>query len=107
MSYRDKKFLFSVKLTIHNGSIETWNDSFDPFDQDEDDINDWLSECGMSEYIRIAFGKTIVVMVHPQVNYTIRLGLRTLKCNMGNALKFVSVDVEDPNYFGDVQFSFL
>ena len=107
MSYRDKKFSFSAKLTVHNGSIETWTDSFDPFDQDEDDINDWLSECGMSDYIRITFGKTIVVMVHPQVNYTIRLGLRTLKCNMGNALKSVNVAVDDPNYFGDVQFSFL
>ena len=75
MSYRDKKFVFSVKLTVHSASTDTWNESFDPFDQDEDDLNDWLSECGMSEYIRITYGKTIVVMVHPQVNFTIRQGL--------------------------------
>ena len=107
MSYRDKKVLFSVKLTVHNASTDTWNESFDPFDQDEDDLNDWLSECCMAEYIRITFGKTIVVMVHPQVNYIIRLGLRTLKCKTGNALKSVSIAVDDSNYFGDVQFSFL
>ena len=106
-SVMDETISVSITQKVHNKSSETWSRVFQTFYIDEDDINEWVSDCGMSDYIRITYGKTMVVMVHPQINYIIRLGLRTLKCNMGNALKSVSVVVDDPNYFGDVQFSFL